>query len=84
MRELEEKALSAPVTPSQPNGRRLIRRHEVKAKCGLPNSTMCALIAQGKFPAPVKLSVRASAWVESEVDAWIESRIRESRAGQAV
>jgi prophage regulatory protein len=31
----------------------------------------------GKFPAPVKLGPSRSAWVDAEIDAWIEARIAE-------
>jgi prophage regulatory protein len=30
----------------------------------------------GQFPKPVRLSARKLAWLESDVDAWIEERIR--------
>jgi prophage regulatory protein len=45
---------------------------------------MYALIAADQFPKPVKLSEggRAVAWIESEIDAWIESRITASRGGK--
>lgn len=29
----------------------------------------------GRFPRPVKLSPSRNAWLESDVDAWIESRV---------
>jgi prophage regulatory protein len=35
------------------------------------------LIAEGKFPAPVKLGGATIAWVESEIDAWLETKITE-------
>jgi prophage regulatory protein len=31
----------------------------------------------GKFPKPIKLSPSRNAWLESAVDAWIESRVAE-------
>jgi prophage regulatory protein len=60
---------------------RLIRKPETLKKTGLPNSGMYALIAADQFPKPVKLSEggRAVAWIEAEIDAWIESRIAASR-----
>ena len=53
---------------------RLLRRHEVQALTGLPVSTLYDYIAAGKFPSPVKLSVRSVAWRFEEVDNWIRSR----------
>ena len=35
---------------------------------------------KGEFPKPIKLGVRASAWVEREIDEWLRDRIAESRA----
>lgn len=40
------------------------------------------LVREGKFPKPVKVGNRTLAWVETEIDAWIASRVdhRDSRA----
>jgi prophage regulatory protein len=44
---------------------------------------MYALMRVGDFPAAVPLGPRAVAWVESEIEIWIEDRIRarQSRRG---
>lgn len=57
----------------------LLRLPQVRDATGLARSTIYALVAEGKFPAPIKASQRASAWVSSEVSEWIERRIAESR-----
>ena len=31
----------------------------------------------GKFPRPIKLSASRNVWLESDVDAWIKSRLAE-------
>ena len=54
---------------------RLIRRKEVQVKTGLGASSIYALMKQGKFPDPIHLSIRRVAWIESEIDSWIEERI---------
>jgi prophage regulatory protein len=59
-----------------------IKLPQVMAQTGLSRSHIYALAHEGKFPKPVKLSERSSAWVESEVQEWIESRIAE-RDGEA-
>jgi prophage regulatory protein len=42
------------------------------------------LIRLGKFPVPVPVSARKRAWVESEIDAYIDARISErGAAGKA-
>ena len=57
--------------------KKLIKLPKVMAKTGLSRSHLYALAQQGEFPKPIKLSERSSAWVESEVDGWIEERIAE-------
>lgn len=54
---------------------KLIKLKDVTAMTGLSRSHLYALAQQGIFPKPVKLTERSSAWVESEVQGWIESRI---------
>lgn len=50
---------------------------------GLARSTLYKPIAQKPFPAPVKLSERAVAWLQPEIDTWIGSRARSSSAERA-
>ena len=57
----------------------LIRLPEVLKRTGFGNSWIYRLIKDGKFPAPVKIGTRAVAFVESEIDAWIQSVIETSR-----
>lgn len=40
---------------------------------------MYRLINEGQFPAPISLTQKAVAWLASEIDAWIDSRVRASR-----
>lgn len=54
---------------------KLIKLHETMAQSGLSRSQLYALAQKGAFPKPVKLSERSSAWVQSEVDDWIDARI---------
>ena len=54
---------------------KLIKINDVTAMTGLSKSHLYALVQQGIFPKPVKLTERSSAWVESEVQAWIDTRI---------
>ena len=50
---------------------RFMRLREVCARVGLGKSMIYAMIQDGKFPAPYKLSPGASRWSEIEVVAWI-------------
>lgn len=52
----------------------LLRLPAVKAKAKLSRSTIYRLMEAGQFPLAVKISVRAVAWVESEIDAWLAAR----------
>ena len=56
--------------------RRLIRRPAVLERIGLKTTELYELIKQDRFPRPVPLGRRAVAWLEDEVDAWIEARIQ--------
>lgn len=58
---------------------RFMRLPEVLALCGKSRSSIYAAIKKGEFPAPVKLSTRSSAWIQSEIAAWAESRVKASR-----
>jgi len=61
---------------------RLIRLSEVMQRVGLSNSHIYALQAKGQFPKPIKLiqGGRASGYIESEIDTYIEDRITASRS----
>ena len=55
--------------------KKLIRIKEVLSRTGLGRSTVYKYMDLGLFPQQVKLNTRSVAWVESEVDAWIEDSI---------
>lgn len=61
----------------------LLRLPEVKAHTGLSRSELYRRIAQGAFPAPVKIGARASAWSSAEVERWKAERIAERDAKKA-
>ncbi|MFL1915843.1 helix-turn-helix transcriptional regulator [Plesiomonas shigelloides] len=45
---------------------------------GLSDKWFYKLISEGLFPKPIKLG-RSSRWLESEVEAWMQERIHQSR-----
>ncbi|HFD0435065.1 TPA: helix-turn-helix transcriptional regulator [Escherichia coli] len=57
----------------------LIRLTEVQRRTGYSKAWIYRLMGQGKFPESVKIGSRAIAFVESEIDEWINQRIAESR-----
>ncbi|ELA9294494.1 MULTISPECIES: AlpA family transcriptional regulator [Vibrio harveyi group] len=56
---------------------RLIRLKEVMHICGLGRSSIYKFMEEGRFPKSVSLGDRAVAWVESEVEEWIEKKLAE-------
>ncbi len=57
-----------------------LRLDQVKQRTGLSRSTLYAYIREGRFPAPVTISTRCVAWVESEIDDWISQKIASRRS----
>ena len=53
---------------------RIYRLPDVKAQTGLSRSTLYAMMAEGRFPKPMKLGERAVGWSESEIATWLEGR----------
>lgn len=53
---------------------KILKLPQVVERTGLGRSMIYEMVKRGEFPAPVKLSVRSVGWLESAVDAWIESR----------
>lgn len=53
---------------------KIFRRPAVQDLTGLSRSTLYQMIAEGRFPAPVRLGSRAVGWREADLKAWLESR----------
>lgn len=53
-----------------------LRMPDVETATGLRRGFIYRLIQRGDFPAPYKLTARASAWRVSEVQSWINGRPR--------
>ena len=50
---------------------RLLRRREVEKRVGLVTSRIYALMKEGRFPRPVRISKMCVAWRESEIEDWM-------------
>jgi prophage regulatory protein len=65
-------------TPSSPHlggsTATICRLPDVMRMTGLSRSSIYAAIAEGRFPAPVRLSVRAVGWPRENVELWIAER----------
>ncbi len=67
------------VTTTRPE--KLLRLDAVEERTGLKKSSVYAAMKARTFPAAVRLSARAVAWRESDVDQWIAARL--TTRGQA-
>lgn len=59
----------------------LIRLSEVQRRTGYSKAWIYRLMSDKRFPASIKIGSRAIAFIESEVDDWINERIEASRKG---
>jgi len=62
--------------------RRIVRQQDLSEYVGLRRTQIDTLIAQGKFPKPVRLSTRRKAWLVDEIAAWQAQRIAERDAAE--
>ena len=74
------KNMDSPLASKKQNPHdRLVRLQELQHTVGYSKASIYAKVKSGEFPLPIKLGGRASAWLLSEVEAWIDSRVRLSR-----
>lgn len=64
-----------PTTAAAPPGERGLRLPEVVQRVGMSRAWIYDEIKAGRFPRPVKIGTRASAWLASEIDAFLASRV---------
>jgi len=48
----------------------LMRLPQVMREVGLCRSSIYAAVSQGRFPAPVRIGMRAVAWRSEDIEAW--------------
>ena len=65
-----------PVPPSASAMPRLLTLRDVTAATALSRSAVYALMAESRFPKPIRIGTRAVRWVEQEVLDFIASRPR--------
>ena len=66
-------------TKEQITGASLIRLPEVKRRVSLSRSTIYQMASRGEFPKPVSIGLRAVAWSEASIDAWVRTKIGATR-----
>ena len=65
----------APRSKVEPPAPKFLRMPSVVRMTGLGRSTIYRLIAENKFPGPVRVGDRAVAWRQVDLDKWSESRL---------
>lgn len=59
---------------------KILRLRAVQDLTGLSRSMTYLLMKQGDFPKSISLGARAVGWLESDIQAWIESRVSRKQA----
>ncbi len=59
---------------------KLHRLDVVKQIVGLSRSSIYLMMAAGTFPKSISLGLRSVAWLDSDIDAWIDSKVAASKA----
>ena len=57
------------------NQHRIIRLKTVLSRTGLSRSTIYRKIAEGTFPAQLRISVNGTGWRESDINRWIANPV---------
>ena len=63
-------AAGAPRAP-----RRMLRLRAVEERTGLARSSVYRAMREDNFPRPARVGRRAVAWVEAEVEAWLDTKL---------
>lgn len=58
---------------------KILRLPEVMKIIGLRRSTIYRKISEGSFPRPIPLGERAVGWIESDIQEWIDKKIKSLR-----
>lgn len=59
--------------------KKILRLRAAKDWTGLSRSTIYAMMKNGTFPKSLSLGARAIGWLESDIQAWIDSRVSASK-----
>lgn len=53
----------------------LLRIKQVEARTGLNRSQIYAWMKEGYFPQSIKIGPASVAWIEKEIDEWVEKKL---------
>lgn len=59
---------------------KILRLPEVRAITGLSRATIYRAISNGSFPRSIKLTENSVGWLESDIEAWLQQRIKASQS----
>jgi prophage regulatory protein len=59
-----------------PQPDRIVRLKTVLARTGLSRSTIYRKIAEGTFPAQLRISTNGAGWRESDINRWVTDPVR--------
>ena len=64
--------------PTTSSPEQLLRIHQVVDRVGLSRASIYAMLGRTppEFPRPVKLSRRAVCWPSSQIESWVQDRIK--------
>jgi prophage regulatory protein len=62
------------------NNQKILRLRAVKDWTGLSRSTIYAMMKSHSFPQNIQLGLRSVGWLDSDIDAWIDSKVAASKA----
>ncbi|MGX5805804.1 helix-turn-helix transcriptional regulator [Bradyrhizobium sp. Arg314] len=54
---------------------RILRLKTVLNRTGLSRSTIYRKIAEGTFPAQIKISINGAGWHESDINRWVDNPV---------
>lgn len=63
----------------QPYYTSMLRMDQVCLRTGLSKSQIRRMVGDLDFPEPVRLSMRAVAWVAADIESWLQQRITATR-----
>lgn len=58
-----------------PGPDRIIRLETVRFRTGLSRSTIYRKIAEGTFPAQIRISINGAGWKESDINRWVANPV---------
>lgn len=59
---------------------RFIKLHQIMTITGLSRSSIYLAISEGRFPQQIPLGARSVAWLETEVQEWMEACVANRRS----